>query len=142
MIEAPAPRFFKRRGRRTSAVRRMRPSPPTAWSAESTQPVEVVARDGHCTRLLLEHAATLFPAEIVSGSAWIVRLQPPPGGRWVLELLSLVERWLESARLPCADVLYGGRSYRIHASTEDPRCRAAAERAPALSVVVPTTTSP
>jgi hypothetical protein len=31
----------------------------------------------------------------------------------VLELLSLVQRWLESARLPWVNVLYGGRSYLI-----------------------------
>ena len=36
----------------------------------------------------------------------------------MLELLSLVERWLESAELPCANVLYGGRSYMIR--TSDP----------------------
>jgi hypothetical protein len=58
----------------------------------------------------------LFPAEIVSGSAWIVRLLPRTGGAWVLELLSLVERWLESAPLPCATVRCGGRSYLIRAS--------------------------
>ncbi len=141
MIEAPALQFLKRRGRRQSPVRTVRPSPPTAWSSVSTEPVEVVAHDQRCTRLLLEHAAPSFPAEIVSDSAWIVRLQPPPGGRWALDLLSLVERWLESARLPCADVFHGGRTYRIHASTEDARPRAAAKRARALSVVVPTTNS-
>ena len=36
----------------------------------------------------------------------------------MLELLSLVERWLESAELPCANVLYGGRSYMIRTSTQ------------------------
>ncbi len=39
-----------------------------------------------------------------------------PASRWVLELLSLVERWLEAARLPCAKVLYGDRSYLIRIS--------------------------
>jgi hypothetical protein len=35
----------------------------------------------------------------------------------VIELLTLVERWLESAPLPCASLLYGGRSYLIRSST-------------------------
>ncbi|HMJ00192.1 MAG TPA: hypothetical protein VK488_10200 [Gaiellaceae bacterium] len=81
------------------------------------RPVEIVAPDQLSTALLLEYAAPVFPAELVSGTSWIVRLQPPPsGGGWVLELLALVERWLESARLPCANVLYGGRSYMIRTS--------------------------
>jgi len=37
--------------------------------------------------------------------------------RWVVELLALVERWLESAPLPRASLLYGGRSYLIRSST-------------------------
>ena len=88
------------------------------------------------TSLLLEYAAPLFPAEIVSGSAWVVRLQPPTGGGWVLELLSLVERWLESARLPCAKVLYGGRSYLIRNSLEVTRFRTATESPRGLSTEV------
>lgn len=54
-----------------------------------------------------------------TGPGLIVRLQPPsadPG--WVIELLTLVERWLESAPLPCASLLYGGRSYLIRSSTQ------------------------
>jgi hypothetical protein len=35
----------------------------------------------------------------------------------VIELLALVERWLASARLPGASLLYGGRSYLIRSST-------------------------
>lgn len=80
-------------------------------------PIEVVAPDSYCSTLLLEQAHPFFPAEIVSGSAWIVRLQPPSGRGWVLELLALVERWLDSVPLPCAKVLYGGRSYLIRAPT-------------------------
>jgi hypothetical protein len=125
MTEAPAlPLLGKGASARRSTRRR---SLSTAWNSESTQPVDVVANDPYCTSLLLEYAAPLFPAEIVSGlmfpaeivsgSACVVRLQPPTGGGWVLELLSLVERWLESARLPCAKVLYGGRSYLIRTST-------------------------
>jgi hypothetical protein len=74
----------------------------------------------------------LFQAEIVSGSAWIVRLQSPTGGGWALEFLSLVERWLESAPLPCAKVLCGGRSYLIRASTDVAQF-AGAEWAPAAA---------
>jgi len=36
----------------------------------------------------------------------------------VIEFLALVQRWLESAPLPGANVLYGGRSYLIRASME------------------------
>ena len=99
-------------------LRRRRKLPPAAWSAQCVRSIEIVAPDQLSTALLLEYAAPIFPAEVVSGTAWIVRLQPPAtGGGWVLELLSLVERWLESAQLPCANVLYGGRSYMIRTST-------------------------
>ncbi len=33
-------------------------------------------------------------------------------------LLTLIERWLESARLPCAKVVCGGRSYLIRTSPD------------------------
>jgi hypothetical protein len=113
-----------------------------ASRAEATlrsQPIEIIAPDRYCTTVLLEHAAPLFPAEVVSDigdldgvdpvdrSAWIVRLEPPAERDWALELLSLVERWLESCRLPCAKVLYGGRSYLIRASTDGAWFQAAAE---------------
>ncbi len=94
------------------------PSPTAAGNAESAQPIEIVTPDRYCAALLLEYAAPLFPAEIVSGSGWVVRLQPPAGAGWVVELLSLVVRWLESARLPSAKVRYGGRSYMIRSSTQ------------------------
>jgi hypothetical protein len=84
----------------------------------NVQPIEIVAPDRDCTALLLEHAASVFPAEIVSGSVWTVRLHPPTGASWVPELLTLVERWLEAAQLRDTNVLYGGRSYLIRASTE------------------------
>ena len=111
----------------------LEPVPPRSHS------IEIIAPDRYCTTVLLEHAAELFPAEVVSDidaldgidpvdrSAWIVRLEPPPGRDWALELLSLVERWLESCRLPCAKVLYGGRSYLIRASTDGAWFQAAAE---------------
>jgi hypothetical protein len=88
------------------------------WVSESAKPVEIVVNDQYCTKILLDCAAPLFPAEIVSGSSWVVRLRPPAGGRWVPELLSLVERWLEAARLPCAKVLYDRRSYLIRTSPD------------------------
>jgi hypothetical protein len=101
--------------------------------------IEIVAPDRYCTTLLLEHAAPHFPAQVVYGaefanspepadnSGWIVRLEPPAERDWALDLLSLVERWLESCRLPCAKVLYGGRSYLIRASTDGAWFQGAAE---------------
>ena len=95
-------------------TRRRRTRPHVACSVKAARPVEIVAPDPLSTALLLEYAAPIFRAELIAGTSWIVRLQPPAsGGAWVLDLLSLVERWLESARLPCANVLYGGRSYMI-----------------------------
>lgn len=132
MTEAPALPFRKRGGKRGSAPSPMRPTLSTAWSADAVHPVEIVAPDRHCTSLLLEYAAPLFPVEFVTGSEWVVRLQPPAGGRWVLELLTLVERWLEAAGLPCAKVLYGGRSYLIRTSTDIALLRAANEPHPPI----------
>jgi hypothetical protein len=83
----------------------------------SSKPVEIIAPNRYCADRLLEDAARLFPAEILPGPVSIVRLQPPAGGEWVLETLSLVERWLDSIPLPCTKVLYGDRSYLIRAST-------------------------
>jgi hypothetical protein len=98
-------------------LKRGRKHPPAAWRSRPVRMIEIVAPDQLSTALLLEYAAPVFPAELVFGTSWIVRLQPPAsGGGWVLELLTLVERWLESAQLPCANVLYGGRSYMIRTS--------------------------
>lgn len=117
----PFPLPFFRRGKRRSTAPPVAQAVPVAWSAEGVRPIEVVAPDKFSTALLLEFATPSFPAEIVPGTQWTVRLQPPPaGGRWVLELLSLMERWLESAQLPSANVLYGGRSYLIRATDEVP----------------------
>jgi hypothetical protein len=117
MTEAPAPPFRKRRPTRRPAARPSRASPRSAWAPESLHRVDVVAPDPECASLLLEYASPLFPAELVSGPELLVRLQPPIGAGWVIEPLSLVERWLDSARLPCAKVLYGGRSYLVRSST-------------------------
>ena len=109
MSSAPSLSFLKRKRKHLHA----------APDLAGVRAIEIVAPDQLSTALLLEYASPVFPAsaEHVSATEWIVRLQPPPaGGRWVLELLSLVERWLESTRLPRADVRYGGRSYLIRAS--------------------------
>ena len=92
-----------------------------AWSPERNQPVEVVTPDRYCADLLLEHAAPIVPAELLRGTGWIVRLQAPPagsGGWWMLEVLSLLDRWLEAVPIPCAKVLYSGHSYLIRSSNE------------------------
>ena len=88
-------------------------------STQEYRPIDILASDGDCTALLLEYATPVFPAELVSGPGWKVRLQPPATGTgWVHELLSLVERWLDSAHLPCATVLYGGRRYLIRSGAK------------------------
>jgi len=117
MIQAPAPPFLER-SRLGFGARRPGLSLPAAWSSRGVHEVEIVVHDLDSTRILLEYAAPLFSAEVVSGSAWTVRLQRPGEGGWIQELQSLIERWLESARLPCAKVLCGGRSYLIRTSSD------------------------
>lgn len=117
MSAAPAPSFLKRWPRRRAALRPVHRSERAAWTFEGLHRVEVVAPDVECAALLLEYASPLFPAEIVSADESVVRLQPPLGAGWVIELLALVERWLESVPLPCVKLLYGGRSYLIRSST-------------------------
>ena len=124
MVLAPALPFRKRGRTRLPAPRSAPPGP-----------IEIVAPDRYCTVLLLEYAATAFSAEIASGPGWVVRLQPTRGD-WVLELLSLVERWLDSARLPCAKVLLGGRGYLICASTDGGEISAATGSTRVLSAHV------
>ncbi|MEP6910612.1 MAG: hypothetical protein ABI896_09315 [Actinomycetota bacterium] len=108
MSSAPSLSFFKRKRKHLRV----------ASNVEAVRAIEIVVRDQLSTALLLEYAGPIFPAsaEHVAETEWVVRLQPPVGGRWVLELLTLVERWLESTRLPAADVRYGGRTYLIRAS--------------------------
>jgi hypothetical protein len=113
MSAPPAPSFLRRTMRRRAAVRAPRP----AWTSEGLHRIEIVAPDPECAALLLEYASPLFPAELVPGVPSIVHLQPPAGAGWVIELLALVERWLASVPLPCADVLYGGRTYLVRSST-------------------------
>ena len=79
--------------------------------------VEIVAPDQFSAALLRDYAAPLFPAEIVYDASWAVCFHPPKsGGDWVVELLTLIERWLDSVPLPCAKVLLDGRSYLIRSS--------------------------
>ena len=111
MIEAPALPLVEH----LPVVRPARPNPRGAWSSEGLHRVEIVAPDSERAALLVEYASPLFPAEIVRGRGLTVRLQPPIGTGWAIELLSLVDRWLGVARLPRAKVLYGGRSYLIRA---------------------------
>ncbi len=107
MAIAPALQFRKRGSPRGTVAR-----------GGNAKPIQIFAPDRYSTALLLEHAAPVFPAEIPPGLVWSVRLQPPTDGGWALELLSLVQRWLDAAGLPGAHVLYGDRSYRIRPSTD------------------------
>jgi hypothetical protein len=92
-----------------------------AWIPPRDEPVEVVTPDRYCANLLLAYAVPIVPAELLPGDGWIVRLQAPPAGKegwWMLEVLSLLDRWLESVPIPCARVLYGGHNYLIRSSLE------------------------
>jgi len=81
--------------------------------------VDVIAPDPECAALLLQYASPPFAAELVAGLPLLVRLQAPsPEPRWVIDFLALVQRWLGSAPLPCAKVVYGGRSYLIRSSMD------------------------
>jgi hypothetical protein len=101
---------------------RVRATPPNAGDnaerPEHARTIEIVAPDRSSTSLLMEHAAPWFEAEIVLGSECTIRLRPPAEGIWVFELIALVEGWLEAARLGCAKLSYGQRSYLIRASKE------------------------
>ncbi len=120
MTQALAPSFLRRTLRRPT-LRSGRSSPRPAWTSEGLHRIEIVAPDAERAALLLEYASPLFPTELVEGPELAVHLQPPStDSGWVIELLALVERWLESARLPDTDVLYGGRSYLIRSSSTTP----------------------
>jgi hypothetical protein len=119
MFVAPAPSFLKRAISRRSSLGRDRGSAHAAWAGgEGLHRVEVVAPDPECAALFVEYASPLFPAEIAPGAPATVRLQPPTdGARWVIDLLAVVERWLEGVPLPCAKLIYGGRTYLIRSTT-------------------------
>ena len=110
--------------------------PSIAWSPEPNEPLEIVAPDRYCADLLVQYAAPIAPAELLPGAGWIVRLQAPPAGKegwWMLEVLSLLDRWLESVPIPCARVLYGGHSYLIRSSAESAQHGPASRSAPAAA---------
>jgi hypothetical protein len=130
MQQAPVLPFRLRTRKRRAALRNAQPDLPGGLEAESVQSqVEVFAPDGYSTALLMEYVLPWFPAEVVSGNAWIVRLQTPDeraGEEWVFEVLALIERWLDAVPLEYARVRYCGRSYVIRASSvgafaKDPR---------------------
>ena len=118
MSVSPVPSFLKRAISRRSTIRLVRPSPHPAWpGGEGLHRVEVVAPDPECAALFLAYASPLFPAAIAPGAPATVHLHPPIADTgWVVELLAVVERWLEAARLPCANLIYGGRDYLIRSS--------------------------
>ena len=119
MSDRPVLIVVTRKAGRTRAYHGLRlasPTPvaPTAMTFDGVEGVELVAPDRYCAMLLLDCAAPMFPAELVSGPPWIVRFRPPPsGGDWVIDLLAHVERWLASAQIPCAKMRRGGHSYLI-----------------------------
>jgi len=122
MSEAPVLPFVRPGIKRPSpAACAPRSNARAAWSPERVPPLEVVTPDRYCAELLMEFAAPIVASELVPGAGLIVRLQPPlaaRGGWWVLEVLSILDRWLESVPLPCAKVLYGGHTYLIRSSVE------------------------
>jgi hypothetical protein len=114
-MTAPAPSLKRRLGHQEDVPERRDPRTPR--TVEGLHRVEIITPDPECAALLLQYASPMFPAKLVTGVPLIVRLQPPQDEtRWVIELLALVERWLESASLPYAKGLYGGRSYLIRSS--------------------------
>ena len=111
MTETHALPFIPRRYRQLLDISA---GPAVPWEFDGVETVEIVTPDGYCARLLVQQAAPLFPAKILSGAGWIVRFEASMSeGRWVSELLPLVERWLSSVPLPCAKASYGGHSYLI-----------------------------
>ena len=48
-----------------------------------------------------------------TGAGWVVRLQQQPGLAWEVDLLLLVQRWLEACPLPCATIISKGRRYLL-----------------------------
>lgn len=59
--------------------------------------LEIVVPDRHRATLLAAYVTAGYTAEILSGSGsdYVVRLRPtsPERGRWVVDLLALVESW-------------------------------------------------
>ena len=81
-----------------------RPETTPTLAFDGVEGVEIIAPDRYCVMLLLGYAAKNFQARLVPGPEWIVRFRAPAeGGDWVVDLLTLVERWLVSAPIPCAN---------------------------------------
>jgi hypothetical protein len=117
MTEASVFPLFDRPRRQQPVPGETRSEPQTDMTFAGVDAVEIVAPDQFSATLLHDYAAPLFPAEIVHDASWAVRFHPPKsGGDWVVELLDLIERWLQSVPLPCAKVLQDGRSYLIRSS--------------------------
>jgi hypothetical protein len=118
MTEAPALPFLERVGSNRTAAGSARVSRFRALGFDGVESGRNVAPDLYSAALLVGYAAPSFLSQIVPGSSWIVRFEPStPGGEWVVELLSLVERWLRSVPLPCAKALHDDRCYLIRASS-------------------------
>ena len=98
-----------------------------APSSRRSHTVEIVALERYCGELLLGYAADLYPAEIASAPASNVTVHPPDRADWLVDVLGLVARWLASAGLPCANVVYGGRTYLIRSSFDVAQFRLLAE---------------
>jgi hypothetical protein len=116
MFDPPAVTVLARKAGRTRSYHglHLAPAAPATLTFDGVEAVEIVTPDRQCATLLLGYAAPMFPAELVSGPPWLVRFQPPPnGGEWVIDLLTVVERWLASAPIPCAKMRRGGRNYLI-----------------------------
>jgi hypothetical protein len=114
----PALPFLGRMDSKRTAPGSARERRPRGLNFDGVEAVEIVAPDLYSAALLVGYAAPSFLSKIVPGSAWIVRFEPStPGGDWVVELFSLVERWLKSVPLPCAKALHDDRRYLIRAST-------------------------
>ena len=119
MNEARVARLLGRAPSRKPA--RVRPA--TCWDGTLNAPVEIAVSDRESAGMLLTEVGSGFRAELVegSGSAAVVELHPAEAGSagWVFEVLALVERWLETHRLPVAKVRHDGRVYTIPAPTPD-----------------------
>ena len=109
----PYPQVEAAGGRRADASRPAPPGASTACTGSRSSPPTRSAPLCCC-----EYASPLFPAELVPGTSSVrsACTRPRHGARWVIELLAVVDRWLESVPLPCANVNYGGRSYLIRSS--------------------------
>lgn len=128
MTDAPAPQLVEV----PPTARPERPNPRGAWSSEGLHRVEIAVPDTRRAALLVEYAGPLFSAAIVTDGGLVVQLRPPIGTRWVIELLVLVDRWLEAAELPFTKLRYCGRSYLIRTPLDVTKLVEAAE-APAAT---------